>query len=195
LLLGPDERLQKDITVITFDKTVEKHLSRFKNVIGEDYEGYKGHIYRVLTYTLHFLSGNEENRDLIALALVYHDIALWTDSTLAYIEPSVAQFEKRMKSFNLSSKQENLVRNLIYWHHKTTPYHGTDEEIVNALIKSDLLDASYGFITNGMPRGNINKVMSAIPEAGFHMTLAKFGPKLHGWNFVRIVKDLSSILK
>jgi len=49
-------------------------------LIGSDYAGYRGHVYRVLSYSLHYLGSNIDptSRNLLELALVYHDIGLWT---------------------------------------------------------------------------------------------------------------------
>jgi hypothetical protein len=190
-----DPLLLNDIKIIVTDPTVEKHLSRYQDLLGNDYAGYRGHIYRVLTYSIHFLHGKEEKRHVIAAALVFHDIALWTDHTLAYLEPSVSRADEYYDNLSFSVEDRQLLKDIIYWHHKITPYEGPQAEVVNAVIKSDLIDASSGLITKGMPRAHINKVSEAIAENNFHKTLMEFGPRLHGWNIVRIVVDLSSLLK
>lgn len=90
---GEDESLQGEINVITHEENLEKYLSPFKTTIGADYDGYRNHLYRVLTYTVHFLHGDKSFLPAISAALVYHDIALWTDSELAYLEPSAKRAE------------------------------------------------------------------------------------------------------
>jgi hypothetical protein len=193
--LDNDPKLLNDIKVISSHPSVEKHLTRFRDVIDKDYEGYRGHIYRVLTYSIHFLHGNEDKIHVIAAALVFHDLGLWTDGTLAYLEPSVNRAEEYFDKKTFSKEDRQLVKDIIYWHHKITPFDGPNSEVVNAVIKGDLIDASSGLFTRGMPRSHIQTVNNAIPEAGFHQTLAEFGPRLHGWNVVRIVMDMSSLLK
>lgn len=186
--------LLQDIKIYQKLPTVESNLQKFKSVIGKDYKGYEGHIYRVLSYSIHFLGGDEKYLDVIASALVFHDIGLWTDGTLAYLEPSCSQASNYYGNA-FSSEENELIQNIIYWHHKITPFHGNHSDVVNAVIKADMIDASVGIITKGMPRAHIEKVTKTIPNAGFHQTLAEFGPRLHGWNIYRIVTDLSSILK
>lgn len=190
-----DIKLLNDIKIISYDETVEKHLLRFKEVIGNDYEGYRGHIYRVLTYSIHFLNGNENKRSIIASALVFHDIGLWTDGTLAYLEPSVSRADEYFNIKSFTNEDRQLMKDIIYWHHKITPFKGPNEDVVNAVIKADLIDASSGLFTKGMPKSHIKKVTDTIPEAGFHKTLQDFGPRLHGWNVIRMIIDMSSILK
>ncbi len=194
---------KQEIEIISIDDTVEKHLERYREIIGKDYEGYKGHIYRVLTYSLHFLSSNtklskiekEQTKRVIAAGLVFHDIGLWTDHTLAYLEPSVQRAEEYFNYKSFTKEEFQLIKDIIVWHHKITPFVGPNEEILNAVIKADLIDASNGIITKGMPKSHIKKVTDTIPEAGFHQTLMEFGPRLHGWNVIKIVKDMSSILR
>ena len=83
-----DVSLKSPIKVIKIDDEVERFLRKYKTTIGNDYDGYRGHIYRVMTYALHFLGGDESYKSVVGIALVYHDIGLWTDEKLGYIEPS-----------------------------------------------------------------------------------------------------------
>src|SRR4051794_27084010 len=83
-----DEKLKGDIKIITSRADIESHLSQHKATIGSDFDGYRNHVYRVLCYALHYLHGDTSKLNVIAVALVYHDIGLWTDKNLAYLEPS-----------------------------------------------------------------------------------------------------------
>ncbi|MFO0264122.1 MAG: phosphohydrolase, partial [Planctomycetota bacterium] len=67
---------------------VEQLLAPYRESIGKDYDGYRNHVYRTITYALHFLNG--QHQQLVETALVYHDLGLWTDRDLAYLEPSEA---------------------------------------------------------------------------------------------------------
>jgi hypothetical protein len=53
--------IQNAIQVETNSERVEEHLEKYRDVIGEDYEGYRGHVYRVLSYSLHYL-GRDASR-------------------------------------------------------------------------------------------------------------------------------------
>ena len=39
---------------------VEELLARYEDVIGEDFPGYRNHVYRATTYAMHFLEYNSE---------------------------------------------------------------------------------------------------------------------------------------
>lgn len=102
-----------------------------------------------------------------------------------------------------------MVKNIILWHHKLTPYQEEEEEefddekekeslsslVVEAVRKADWIDATMGILSYGMPRKHILKVQREIKNANFHWTLLSFGPKLHGFNVYKIVTEISSIFK
>jgi hypothetical protein len=178
-----DSSLMRPIKVIRHNSDLESKLTEFKSILGADYDGYKGHLYRVLTYTQHFRNNDETYLPLIAIALVYHDIGLWTDAELAYLEPSIAQGHKDTIVQAYSPEEQRLFDDIIFWHHKITDFHGPHEDIVNAVRKADWIDANMGMISKGMPREHIAKVMLEIPTDGFHQTLGEFVTyRVHGWN-------------
>lgn len=185
--------LSTDIQVIQHSDHVEALLEPYRDVIGSDYEGYRGHIYRVLTYTMHFLGGESPHRAAIEAALVYHDLGLWSDKQLAYLEPSI----ERVEADNVSHGWQydpQLLRDIIYWHHKVTPFHGSHADVVNAVRKADWIDASAGLVRKGMPKACIDKVTAAIPAAGFYDTLKRLGPELTG-SFLGSVRGLLKVYK
>lgn len=171
--------LSTDITTITHSDRVETLLERYRDAIGDDYAGYRGHIYRVLSYALHFLRGDETKRATIETALVYHDIGLWSDRAIAYLEPSVerALADNETEAWGLDPA---LLRDIIYWHHKVTPFVGDHAEVVNAVRKADWIDASAGLVKMGMPKACIAQVSQEIPHEGFYDTLRRIGPELTG---------------
>ncbi|GAM60587.1 hypothetical protein JCM19232_3529 [Vibrio ishigakensis] len=77
---------------------MEELFSRYKHLIGDDYLGYRNHVYRTITYAMHFLGNDPELEQIVETAFVYHDIGLWTDHELAYLEPSEAVARETMKS-------------------------------------------------------------------------------------------------
>lgn len=184
-------KISDQIDIIKHSDHVEALLSAYKPMIGDDYEGYRGHIYRVLTYTMHFLGGDPTHRKMIETALVYHDLGLWTDQELAYLEPSIVLAKKDNQNHGWGL-DEALLHNLIFWHHKITAYKGPYAELINALRKADWIDASQGRLRKGMPKICIKQTEKAIPNAGFHKTLERLGPELTN---NRKLKMLSKFLR
>ena len=73
------------IAIIDHDEIIERELAPLRETIGADFDGYRNHVYRVLTYAMHFLGGDAKWRETVAFALAYHDVGLWTDKALAYL--------------------------------------------------------------------------------------------------------------
>ena len=182
-----------DIEIITHSQNVEAMLEPYRDRIGADFEGYRNHIYRVLTFALHFLGDDQQHRAVIETALVYHDIGLWTDRELAYLEPSIV-VAQRDNQANDWGHDPQLLHDIILWHHKMTPYKGPHAELVNAVRKADWIDATRGTIRMGMPKNLIRRVQEAIPEAGFMKTLMRLGPELGG-NPLRMLARFAKVYK
>lgn len=160
------------IRIIDRTDTIETLLAPLQRELGGDYAGYRGHIYRVLTYAMHFLAGDEAYRLAIETALVYHDIGLWTDHELAYLEPSIERALAANEENRLGLDPE-LLLNLIYWHQRVCSYRGRDADAVNALRKADWVDATGGLVRHGLKYRQIAAVTAAIPEHGFQQTLQR----------------------
>eukprot|EP00466_Bigelowiella_natans_P017863 jgi/Bigna1/135620/aug1.30_g10328 len=185
--------------VITSSPGVEKYLSLYKDLLENDYEGYRGHVYRVLTYTNHLLGGDKTHRDAIEAALVFHDIGLWTDGALGYLEPSIER-AKEVLTTEFSGEEMEMIEGIILYHHKITPYVGegnTDHtKVIDAVRKADWIDASMGMVPKGIARPNIVKTEASIPNAGFHNILRDFLLfRIRGWNVPLAFWELSSIMK
>ena len=194
ILRADNMALRTDIDIIDHAVEVENYLQPYKDMMGSDYDGYKGHIYRVLTYSMHFLRGDKTYYKAIAAALVYHDIGLWTDKKLTYLEPSSDRAKEKLSS-DFNEEELSLIHDIIYWHHKITPFEGNYEDIVNAVRRADWIDATRGVINQGMPDIHIANVQKQIPNAGFHKFLREIGSRIHGNDIYKIVTEMSSIFK
>jgi hypothetical protein len=111
----------------------------------------------------------------MAVALAYHDIGLWTDGTLAYLEPSMARADEAW-STRLEPEAMQLVRDIIHWHHKVTPFQGPFEEVRNrprpevkhsgrsVMLVGLALSYAFGRVCNiGLPlRYALWKVVNAV---------------------------------
>lgn len=170
-----------NITIIHHSERVEQLLSRYADALGPDHKAYRAHIYRVLTYAMHFLGGAQQHRALVETALVYHDIALWTDHDLAYLEPSEAIALRDNQALGWELDPE-LLRKVIHWHHKVTAYQQQHPgaEVVEAVRKADWIDASGGVRRMGLSRRQVREVQEAIPHHGFPDVLQRLAKDLGG---------------
>lgn len=187
------------IVPVTSNAALEKHLDVHRDALGEEYGPYRNHCLRVLSYTKHFLSDegeplSGEQEELVVAALAYHDIGLWTDGTLSYLEPSAARARGDLAGA-FSAAQLDTIQRIMDNHHKLTPYSGPDRALVDAVRRGDWVDATKGVVHHGMSKANIRAVEMAIPNEGFHDILLAFGPRLHGRNVAVIVRDIAQIFK
>ncbi len=169
------------IQIVNHDPIVERFLETIAEKVGGDLPAYRNHIYRVLTYASHFLGPDPRGYEHIAFALVFHDVGMWTDHNLAYLEPSQSIAEEA-RARDMAHLDAALVRNIIHWHHKMTRYSGPDEKIVEAARKADWIDASLGIISNGVSKSEIRRVNSDVPVLGFPNVLMRLASDLHGGN-------------
>jgi hypothetical protein len=173
---------------------VEELLARYKSQIGKDFPGYRNHVYRTITYAMYFLGNAEEHESLVETAFVYHDIGLWTDYELAYLEPSEAVAIADNQKFKLGLDSD-LLRGAIHWHHKIFPYTGPHREIIEACRKADWIDASKGMLRKGMSRAAIRDVEAAFPNLGFHNTLMRLAKDYGGSTLAGGIKVTLGIVK
>ena len=75
------------MNIETSHDLIEEILTTWAGRIGDDYPGYKGHVYRLFNFCLALRPCTEEERTKLAIAACFHDIGLWSDQTLDYIPP------------------------------------------------------------------------------------------------------------
>ncbi|BBM66841.1 hypothetical protein VA249_34870 [Vibrio alfacsensis] len=173
---------------------VEFLFAKYKEQIGDDFPGYRNHVYRAITYAMHFLDNDEQFEQLVETAFVYHDIGLWTDHQLAYLEPSEATALADNDHFQWGLDQDAL-RGAIHWHHKITPYKGPHQKVIEACRKADWIDASKGKVRKGLTKEMIKQVEAAFPNLGFHDTLLRLTKDYGGSTLVGGVKVTLGIVK
>ncbi len=63
-----------DIIVKIERPHIEELFTPYRTLIGQDFEGYRNHVYRCVTYAMHFLDNSHEYEQIVETAFVYHDI-------------------------------------------------------------------------------------------------------------------------
>ncbi|MEM1413848.1 MAG: HD domain-containing protein [Myxococcota bacterium] len=184
------------LTIFHEAPTLDVLLEPHRATIGADFAGYRNHCLRVLSYALHFADEpSDADRQALEVALAFHDIALWTDRALAYLEPSEALATRENEARGLGVDPQ-LLRDLIHWHHKATPFRGPRADLVNALRKGDWVDATKGTFRKGLRRKDIRAVEAALPNEGFHDALQRLaGDNNEGKTLGGLWKVTAGILK
>ncbi len=176
---APTHSEAPEIEIVDHSSRIEELLARYQKCIGQDFAGYRNHVYRVLTYAMHFLEQDESVRSTVETALVYHDLGLWTAHDLAYLEPSEAKAREDAVRQDWGLDIETVVR-AIHWHHKVTPYRGPDARVVNAVRRADWIDATQGMFRKGLSKDQVARVENAIPNEGFHDALQRLATEYGG---------------
>lgn len=150
---------------------IEELLQTFKPILGIDYHRYRNHVYRVFFNCL-LIDNDKENDDKYAIAAVFHDIGIWTDHTINYLNPSMKQACVYLTNVGKRDwiDEINLMIDL---HHKVSPYKGQYELTVETFRKADWIDVTLGLITFGFDKENIRINRRALPNLGFHAFLIK----------------------
>ena len=171
-------------TIYTKNSVLDHHLKLFANEIGDDYDAYRNHYLRVLTFAKYHCGDRCGQReiDLMALALAYHDIGLWSDHQLSYLDPSAKQLHTHANDGSNRWTDEELVtaNGIVMQHHKLTAWNGIegDEILINSVRKGDWADATIGMIRYGLPPSLLGHAYTQLPEAGFHSILARMEGRL-----------------
>lgn len=182
------------ISIATERPRVEALFAPFVEVIGSDLPGYRNHVYRAITYAMHFLNNAQNFEQLVETAFVYHDIGLWTHRKMAYLQPSeeLALSDNETKGWGLDPM---ALRGAIHWHHKVFRYRGDHEEVIEACRKADWIDASMGRLRKGLAKKCIVEVQSTFPNLGFHKSLLRLAKDNGGSTVVGGFQAIQAILK
>lgn len=151
---------------------LEELLDKWKNEIGEDYLGYKNHLYRMINFCFALRPCTEEERQKIIIAACFHDLGIWTSDTLDYLPPSIVLAKTYLKQNNRQQWSAEIEL-MIAMHHKLRKYEDERYPLVEQFREGDLVDFSLGFIKCGLPGSYIKRVKKRFPNAGFHKRLAQ----------------------
>ena len=151
---------------------IEEILSLWKDRIGGDFAGYRGHVYRMFNFCLALHPCSEDEKKRLAIAACFHDIGLWSAHAVDYIQPSVSAVRQYLSETGQQAWHEEIGL-MIEMHHKVRTYKTDRYPLVEVFRKGDLVDFSLGFFKFGLPSTYVSDVKKAIPNNGFHRFLMK----------------------
>jgi len=160
------------MAIITHSNTIETPLQHWRTALGNDYTCYRNHVYRLFNYCIAQQTLTTEEREAVAIASVFHSIAIWLDDTSDYTELSAQRANNylvREGKGHLSA----LVRQMIKEHHKITTYTGQHEHLVELFRKADWMDNSVNLLTFDIKKETLKAIKTAFPYKGFHLRLGK----------------------
>jgi len=160
---------QPDSSLVTSVPTIDEVLHDHASELGDDFMGYRNHVYRVFNLCTAVVK-DRVDPEKIAVAAVFHDLGIWTNSTFDYIAPSVA-LARGYLAANGRAAWIAEIETAITDHHKITPSNATRDSLVEAFRRADWIDVTRGLRTFGLPRPLIRSVLAGWPSAGFHWRL------------------------
>ncbi len=149
---------------------IEQILESWKDRIGETYDGYRGHVYRMFNCCLALRECDDEEVRKLAIAAAFHDIGLWSAHTVDYLPPSVDEAKRWLRENDLAAWSEEIGM-MIDMHHKLRSFKDGRYPLVELFRKADLVDFSLGLFKFGLSRRFVAHLKSEIPNAGFHRFL------------------------
>lgn len=157
--------------MIRSNPTIDHLLQAHEHIIGKDYDRYKNHVYRVFLNCL-LLDDNSDHEEKYAIASVFHDIGIWSNHTIDYLEPSIAKAKAYLNETGKSMWTEEMAL-MIDMHHKISKYKGNHKKTVETFRKADWMDVSLGLLTFGINKQAIKTNKKNYKNLGFHAFLIK----------------------
>jgi hypothetical protein len=151
---------------------VEEILDARKLEMGNDFPGYKNHVYRMIHFCFALHDCKSEEREKIIIAGCFHDLGIWPDNTIDYLLPSIALAKEYLTRNGLDQWFAEIAL-MIDLHHKLMPYRDERYPLVEVFRKGDLVDFSLGIVKCGLPKSIIKRVRERFPNAGFHKRLVQ----------------------
>jgi hypothetical protein len=152
--------------------TVEEVLDAHVSELGHDLVAYRNHVYRVVNLCLAVVRDGRVELEKIAVAAVFHDLGIWTNTTFDYIAPSVALAREHLTARGMADWIPEIEA-MIVDHHKVTTSRAHPLWLVEPFRRADWIDVSHGLRRFGLPRTFVAAVAATWPDAGFHRRLVE----------------------
>ena len=149
-------------------------LEDWREVVGDDFDGYRNHCRRMVNCCLALRDCNDVERQKLMIAAAFHDIGIWPDDEVDYLAPSIAIARRELAGTPREAWTEEIVE-MIDLHHKVRPVRHGVSPLVDVFRKGDWIDVTFGLRSFGLDRGTIREVTDAFPNLGFHANLVRLG--------------------
>lgn len=155
---------------------VDDTLGKFRLTIGRDFEAYRNHVYRVINLCYSASDLSESEKDKIQIAACFHDIGIWTASTLDYLSPSEKVASDYLRAVGKQAWVAEITE-MIEMHHRIRSCASSTFPLIELFRRADIADFSLGMFPMGHSRKLITGLKSAFPNRGFHWRLVQLGSR------------------
>ncbi|MDT0633997.1 hypothetical protein [Spectribacter hydrogenoxidans] len=167
-------------TASRIEPLIDEILDAWRPALGDAYPAYRNHAQRVLALTLRLGEFDDDQRRSLAIAAAFHDLGIWSDGTLDYLEPSVDRARAWLADHN-DSQRGDAVAAVIRNHHRVRGCRDEHAALTEPFRRADLIDVSLGLIRFGIPRRDYRALVAELPHHRFHRRLIR----LFGAHIVR----------
>lgn len=151
-------------------------LEDWRDVIGDDFDGYRNHCRRMVNCCLALADCDDVARQKLMIAAAFHDIGIWTAGTMDYLPPSLTPAMSYLDEKGLDAWRDEIAL-MITEHHKLSVFADARYPLVELFRKGDLVDFSLGLIRFGLPRRFVRELRRTWPNAGFHKRLLQLASR------------------
>lgn len=173
-------------TLDTLDAILECHSA----ALGDDFEPYRHHAYRVANLCAAQSGRSPMEIEQISITAAFHDLGIWTDRTFDYLAPSVTLATQYLNDTDRASWIPEITTAILQ-HHKVLPYHGGAGPLVEMFRRADWADVSCGLIGHGISHRQVAGVVERWPRLGFHRLLLRLTWRefrMHPWSPLPMLK-------
>ncbi len=156
--------------LISQNNIIDRILNSYKHELGNDFEQYRNHVYRVYNFAVPYVTSTPDIETL-SVAAAFHDLGIWTNRTFDYLQPSVDLAKKYAAGNQVNAGALGEIATIIYEHHKLT--RTKTSELAEIFRQSDLVDLSLGLIHFGRKKKDIRMLRKTFPNKGFHVNLLR----------------------
>lgn len=149
----------------TLDALLAPHAATFPR--HTDFQGYRNHCLRMLNVVLRLSNDEPDRREKVEVALAFHDLALFPDRTLAYLDGATALAESHLHGVGRADWIEPVTL-MIRNHHKVRRYAGPHANLVEPFRAADWIDVSFGMLNFGIDRAWLRALHAQLPLQSFY---------------------------
>jgi len=149
---------------------LESILDEWREPLGDDYQAYRNHVYRVVNFCLVLHPADPDDRDKFIIAGCFHDLGIWVNDTVDYLGPSAELAANYLKE-HAREPWSGEIELMIDQHHKITRARDGRYPLVEVFRKADWIDVSMGLRAFGLSKSDVQSVLEGFPNMGFHKRL------------------------
>ena len=155
--------------IVESNDKLDELLAPYKGTFSSEanFAGYRNHCLRMLNIIL-TLSGDEPARlEKLEIALAFHDLTVFPDRTLDYLESSSALARAHLFEIGREEWNEEITL-IIESHHKLSAYQGPYSNLVEPFRKADWVDVSFSLLRFGLSKPWLQELHVKLPIDGFY---------------------------